>query len=110
MPKYTVIRQHLGERLYMPGETRELPQSEAEHLIPRCLAPLAAKAETTPKNKAEPPPRNKSRDYADMTVAELRAMAQERGVDLGEAKLKADIIAALGQAAENRPDDPEAGE
>ena len=111
MAKYKVIRQHLGDRMYMPGEVRELAEADARYLIPRCLEPLAAKAEPAPKNKAEgPAPQNKARDYADMTVAELRALAEERSVDLRDAKVKADIVAALEQSAEKRPDDPEAGE
>ncbi|REJ34525.1 MAG: hypothetical protein DIU84_07715 [Bacillota bacterium] len=34
-------------------------------------------------------------DLEAMTVAQLRALAAERGVDLGQARRKADIIAAL---------------
>lgn len=37
---------------------------------------------------------------ADMTVPALKALAEERGVDLGDATKKADIIAALELAAE----------
>jgi hypothetical protein len=35
------------------------------------------------------------RQLEDLTVAELRALAAERGVDLGAARLKAELIAAL---------------
>jgi hypothetical protein len=111
MTKYKVIRQHYGDRLYMQGETREIAEAEARHLVPRCLEPIAAKAEPAPKNKAEgPAPKNKARDYADRTVDELKALAGERKVDLGDAKRKADIIAALELADEQGADDPEAGE
>jgi hypothetical protein len=37
---------------------------------------------------------------ADLTVAALKALAAERGVDLGDAAKKADIVAALELAAE----------
>lgn len=37
---------------------------------------------------------------ADLTVAQLKAIAVERGVDLGDASKKADIVAALELAAE----------
>jgi len=38
-----------------------------------------------------------------MTVKALKALADERGVDLGDAKAKADIIAAIELAAEAKP-------
>lgn len=38
--------------------------------------------------------------YSDMTVAELRTLAEERDVDLGQATRKADIIAVLVAADE----------
>jgi hypothetical protein len=34
-------------------------------------------------------------DLADMTVAQLRALARDRGIDLGQARKKDDIIAAI---------------
>jgi len=37
-------------------------------------------------------------DLADMTVAQLKALARDRGVELGDARRKADIIAALRNA------------
>ena len=30
---YTVDRQHLGDRMYMPGEDRELDPNEAKRLV-----------------------------------------------------------------------------
>lgn len=41
----------------------------------------------------QPPPTDDGLE--DMTVSELRALADERGIDLGDARRKADIIAAL---------------
>lgn len=53
-----------------------------------------------PKPKPAPPqPEDdepETEDLSEHTVAELRALADERGVDLGEATRKADIIEALG--------------
>lgn len=37
---------------------------------------------------------------ADLTVAQLKALAEARGVDLGDATKKADMVAALELAAE----------
>ncbi|PTW45286.1 hypothetical protein [Rhodovulum kholense] len=33
MPTYTVLRQHLGERMYLEGEMREAAEAEVAHLI-----------------------------------------------------------------------------
>lgn len=38
-------------------------------------------------------------DLNDMTVKQLRALAKNRGIDLGEAKIKTDIIAAFSGGA-----------
>lgn len=43
---------------------------------------------------------NDVKSLGDMTVAELRALAETRGIDLGEAQRKGDIIAALEAAAQ----------
>jgi hypothetical protein len=40
-----------------------------------------------------------------MTIAELRTLADERGIDLGDARRKADIIAAI-ELAEESPVEP----
>lgn len=45
---------------------------------------------------------------SDMTVKELKAYAAEKGIELGEAKTKADIVAAI-EAAEAESED-EGGE
>lgn len=41
----------------------------------------------------------KEKPLADRTIRQLKAIAEEKGIDLGEAKLKAEIIAAI-KAAE----------
>ncbi len=57
MADFTVKRQHLGDRMYMPGETREAEPRDVAHLVDNgVLAPAEAKAEA----KAEAPVRNKA--------------------------------------------------
>jgi hypothetical protein len=53
MPKYKVLRRHIGDRAYEVGEERD--GEGLEHLVPKVLEPIkaAAKAEAAPKNKAE---------------------------------------------------------
>lgn len=53
--KYNVLRQHLGDQMYMPGDTREANAAEVKHLVDRGVLEPAGdeKAERAPKNKAE---------------------------------------------------------
>jgi hypothetical protein len=55
-----------------------------------------------------PEERAATSDYETMTVKELRDLAEQRGVDLGEATRKADIIEALQVDERNQPGDAEA--
>lgn len=58
--KFKVMRQHLGDKLYMPGDEREARNDEVQHLIDNGVL---AKMEESPKNKAEGrAPKNKSAD------------------------------------------------
>lgn len=64
---YRVLRRHEGDRMYEEGDTRELSEAEAAHLIPNVLEPVAEKAAAkkaeaaAPLNKAEPAaPENKA--------------------------------------------------
>lgn len=58
--KFTVLRQHLGDKMYLPGDTREAVESEVGHLVSAgVLGKPSRKAEPAPKNKAEPSPANK---------------------------------------------------
>lgn len=45
-------------------------------------------------------------DLDEMTVADLRELADEREIDLGDARRKADIIAAIQLADEQSPVEP----
>lgn len=60
--KYKVIRQHYGDKQYMPNDTREANPSEVKHLVDAgVLEEAKAKAETPASNKAEKAaPKNKS--------------------------------------------------
>jgi hypothetical protein len=52
--------------------------------------------------EAKPPAKEKSAEpaaFADMSVAELKAVAAEHAIDLGTATKKADIVAVLEDAA-----------
>jgi len=52
MPLYNVLRQHLGDKMYMPGDERDAAENDVAHLVTNgVLAP--AKAERAPANKAE---------------------------------------------------------
>ena len=70
MAKFEVVRKHIGDRTYEPGDTREAAKTDVAHLIPHVLKPIeepatpAAKAakseEPEPAKKAEPEPQNKA--------------------------------------------------
>lgn len=62
MKTYEVLRQHFGDKMYMPGDTREAAQGEVQHLINNgVLRETKAKAEPATSNKAEKAaPKNKS--------------------------------------------------
>ena len=56
--KYTVKRQHLGDRMYLPGDEREANPDDVSHLVAKGV--LAEKAKTVRKNKARTAPLNKA--------------------------------------------------
>ncbi|MFK0338719.1 hypothetical protein ACIQT7_15735 [Agrobacterium deltaense] len=62
MKTYEVLRQHLGDKMYMPGDVREADQGEVQHLIDRgVLRETKPKAEPALANKAvKAAPKNKS--------------------------------------------------
>lgn len=55
MMKFTVLRDHLGDRAYRAGEVREAEAHEVAHLVGVVLQPLQNKAEVVPENKAQAP-------------------------------------------------------
>lgn len=51
---YQVLREHLGDRNYAKGETRELNESDAKHLVESgVLAPAGEAASETAKAKQD---------------------------------------------------------
>lgn len=62
MKTYEVLRQHLGDKMYMPGDSREVAQGDVQHLINNgVLREVKAKAEPALSNKAEKAaPKNKA--------------------------------------------------
>jgi len=59
---YKVLRQMDGDKQYFEGDTRELTEAEAKHLVDLGVLKKvgAAKSEAAPMNKAESAPANKA--------------------------------------------------
>jgi len=60
MKTYKVVRQHFGDKMYMPGDEREAAEGDVAHLIrngvlveEKKAKPLANKAAPAVKNKSE---------------------------------------------------------
>lgn len=66
MKTFQVLRQHLGDKQYMPGDTREANPSDVKHLVDagvlkEAKAPAAKAEKAAAANKAETSsPKNKS--------------------------------------------------
>lgn len=62
MKTYDVVRQHLGDRMYVPGDKRQANPAEVSHLVSAGVLaePAATKAEKPPLNKAAKPVSNKA--------------------------------------------------
>jgi len=59
--KFKVLRRHFGDKDYHEGDERTAEPTAVKHLVAQgVLAPIKAKAEPAPKNKAEPKAENKS--------------------------------------------------
>lgn len=56
--EYTVLREHLGDRQYMPGDKREAAPAEVAHLV-RAGVLIEAKVEAPLEMKAEPKGRSR---------------------------------------------------
>lgn len=54
MMKYTVMRQHFGDKLYMPGDEREAREADVSHLVSQGVlsAPETKKAAPLENKKA----------------------------------------------------------
>lgn len=61
MKTYEVVRQHLGDKMYMPGDAREASPPDVQHLVHNgVLKEDKAKAESKLLNKADKPLKNKA--------------------------------------------------
>jgi hypothetical protein len=59
--KFYVTRPHLGDKMYLPGDTREANEGDVKHLIANGVLSPKTEAEGKPTNKAETgAPKNKS--------------------------------------------------
>lgn len=60
--KFTVMRRHLGDKMYEPGDEREASEGDVSHLVKAgVLKKAREKSEPAPANKAEGrAPKNKS--------------------------------------------------
>lgn len=57
---FKVGRQHLGDKMYLPGDERTADRKEVAHLVEKgVLEPLKVKAAPQVKNKAAPKVQNK---------------------------------------------------
>lgn len=62
MKTYRVLRQMDGDRPYKPGETRQLSEADAAHLVRLgVLVEVKAESEPSSMNKVELAPANKAR-------------------------------------------------
>lgn len=60
MAEFRVAREHFGDRMYSPGEVREAPVADVQHLVRSgVLIPLEKAIAPAPLNKSEQAPRNK---------------------------------------------------
>lgn len=58
---FKVQRQHLGDKMYLPGDERTADRKEVAHLVAKgVLEPIKAKAAPPVKNKAEPKAQTKA--------------------------------------------------
>lgn len=59
---YLVKREHIGDRVYKPGDTRRAEPAEVAHLVANGVleGTAKAKADAAPKNKAVKAPKNKA--------------------------------------------------
>lgn len=56
--KYAVLRRHLGDKMYEPGDEREVNEGDVAHLVAKGV--LAEKKAKASKDKAEPKAKNKA--------------------------------------------------
>jgi hypothetical protein len=78
------------------GDTEALRKALGDRELYRWGAPIYA-ALDEPEPEPEP--------LTEMTIAELRAHAEDHDIDLGDARLKADIVKAIFEAEDSDPEE-----
>lgn len=63
MAEFTVKRQHLGDRMYLPGDTRQAAESEVAHLIRNGVL-QKEKRRSRKREKLNPAPRQNKAEGA----------------------------------------------
>ncbi len=51
--EFKVMRRHIGDRTYAPGDIRTGSIGDLGHLVPHVLQPIVGSADAPPVNKAE---------------------------------------------------------
>lgn len=101
------LRVNGRNRLLPPGETADLPKDKAEELISRGLASRIETAPDWAGTETEAAPRSgKTPALEDMTVAQLKVMALDLGLDISDCRRKQDLIDRI--AGEEGVEDGEA--
>ncbi|MFB7171090.1 hypothetical protein ACFCYM_09745 [Streptomyces sp. NPDC056254] len=83
------------ERAVAAGQTAEFADEEAARLVGGGFGVYADEA-----RRKEPADQAADKPVEKMTVAELQAYATARGIDLGDAKTKAEVLAVVVAAVE----------
>lgn len=89
----------VAEALGLPSVTPEYAEAFLNRWVQRGVAETVdgrAKPTVSPSDE----PQSEDIDLSTLTRAQLDALAEERGVDISDAKNKGDVIAALELAAE----------
>ena len=82
---------YLYKGAILPEGCTNLAHLKAVGLVAETAEPVAETAEPEP----EPELAVETKDFDDMKLDELKAHAAENGIDLGDARTKADIMAAI---------------
>lgn len=106
------LRLNGRNRLIRPGETADLPEDEARELISRELAePCSAPPAWTEPEQEESSAPGEAPALEEMTVAQLKTMALDLGLDVSDCRRKQDLIDRIAgeDGVEDGEEPPELG-